>query len=240
MRQAAGSVPAARMMGATRPLVTYGLIAVNLVIFVLTAAQAHSASDVGPGTSRVFFDGVLFGPLVEQGEYWRLFTSGFLHFSVIHVGLNMLTLYILGRDLEMAIGSKRFLGIYVTALFGGSAAVSVFSPDAATAGASGAIYGVMGGLLVAVLRAKLPAGQIVALIAINIVISLSIPNISLWAHLGGLAFGAAATTGVLMAPRWVLPEGRRTAAAASRVGWIAIVALTLVAIAISAVAVATV
>ena len=212
-------------MGATRPTATYALIAINLVIFVVTLAQAGGLS-ADLLRSRVFADGVLFGPLVADGEYWRILTSGFLHYSPIHVGLNMLTLYILGRDLEMAIGTRRFLGVYLTALVGGSAAVLIFSPLAATAGASGAIYGVMGGLLVAVVKAKLPPGQIIGLIVINIVISLTIPNISLWAHLGGLAFGAAATAGVLLLPQRL---GQRDAASASRVGWLSIAILVLVA-----------
>ncbi|GAA1459235.1 rhomboid family intramembrane serine protease [Williamsia maris] len=215
-----------RTMGATRPTATYALIAVNVVIFVITLAQAGGLS-ANLLRSRIFADGVLFGPLVGNGEYWRILTSGFLHYSLIHVGLNMLTLYILGRDLEMAIGTRRFLGVYLTALFGGSAAVLIFSPFAATAGASGAIYGVMGGLLVAVIKAKLPPGQIIGLIVINIVISLTIPNISLWAHLGGLAFGAAATAGVLLLPQRI---GRRDAASASLVGWLSIGILVLVAL----------
>ncbi|WP_366783218.1 rhomboid family intramembrane serine protease [Williamsia sp.] len=225
-----------RTMGATRPIATYSLIAVNVVVFIITAIQSRNLVTIDPNTSRVSYEGVLFGPLVNSGEYWRILTSGFLHYGLIHVGLNMLTLYILGRDLEMAVGTRRFVGIYVTALFGGSAAVLIFSPFAATAGASGAIYGVMGGLLVAVIRAKLPPGQIIGLIAINIVISLSIPNISLWAHLGGLAFGAAATAGVLLLPQRI---GQRDAASASRVGWLSIAGLVVLALAICVVRAAT-
>ncbi len=222
-------------MGATRPVATYGLIAVNLVVFAITLGQAGGLT-ANLLRSRIFADGVLFGPLVGTGEYWRIVTSGFLHYSLIHVGLNMLTLYILGRDLEMAIGSRRFLGVYFSALFGGSAAVLIFSPLSATAGASGAIYGVMGGLLVAVIKAKLPPGQIIGLIVINIVISLSIANISLWAHLGGLVFGVAATAGVLLLPQRIR---LRNTASASRVGWLSIGVLVVVAVLICVVRAAT-
>ncbi|MFD0925377.1 rhomboid family intramembrane serine protease [Williamsia deligens] len=233
VRQARGSTPRAVTIGTTRPRATYALIAVNVVVFVLTALQAHGVGNVGPGDSRAFYDGVLFGPFVGQGEVWRIVTSGFLHYSLIHIGLNMLTLYILGRDLESALGTARFVGVYAVALLGGSAAVLTFSPMAAAAGASGAIYGVMGGLLVAVIRAKIPPGQIIGLIVINIVISVTIPNISLWAHLGGLVFGAAATAGILLLPGLVLGARNRTARTVSRVGWASVGTLAVLAIAIS-------
>lgn len=229
VREARGSTPRAITIGTSRPIATYVLIAINVVVFALTTLQARSVANVSPADSRLFYDGVLFGPFVGQGEIWRIVSSGFLHYSVIHIGLNMLTLYILGRDLETALGTARFVGVYGVALLGGSAAVLTFSPTAAAAGASGAIYGLMGGLLVAIIRAKMPPGQIIGLIAINIVISVTIPNISLWAHLGGLVFGAAATAGVLMLPGLVLSERTRSAQSASRVGWAAIVTLGVLA-----------
>jgi membrane associated rhomboid family serine protease len=233
VRESRASTPRAITIGTSRPVATYTLIAVNVVVFVLTAVQAHGLGNVNPADSRIFYDGVLFGPFVGQGEVWRIVTSGFLHYSIIHIGLNMLTLYILGRDLERALGTARFVGIYAVALLGGSAAVLAFTPTAAAAGASGAIYGVMGGLLVAVIRAKMPPGQIIGLIVINIVISVTIPNISLWAHLGGLVFGAAATAGVLLLPGLVLSGPSRTARSVSRVGWAAVGTLAVLAAAIA-------
>ncbi|MBT0567726.1 rhomboid family intramembrane serine protease [Williamsia sp. CHRR-6] len=227
---AAARTPRVQQLGARRPLATYVIIAINLVVFAITAIQARTGGNLNPNDSRVFYDGVLFGPLVHDGEYWRLFTSGFLHFSVIHVGLNMFTLYILGRDLERALGTARYVGVYVASLLGGSAAVLLFSPNSATAGASGAIYGVLGGLLIVVLRAKIPPGGIIGTIVINLVITVTIPGISLWAHLGGLAFGAAATAGIVVLPSLLLSSDKRRAPSVNTIGWIAVGLLIVLAL----------
>lgn len=175
---------------ASGPIVTYGLLAVNVVVFLATAIQAGSLMD--NRTSQLFLDGVLWPPLVAD-EPWRIITAGFLHYGLIHLAVNMLTLYILGRDLESATGPGWFAGIYGVALLGGSAGPVLFGgPLDATAGASGALYGLMGAIGVLMIKLKLPIGQLLGVLAINAVITLTIPNVSLWGHLGGLVFGAAA------------------------------------------------
>jgi membrane associated rhomboid family serine protease len=108
---------------------------------------------------------------------------------------------VLGRDLEPALGRARFLAVYAIALLGGSAAVMVFyAPDAGVAGASGAVFGLMGGLAVVLRRLRFPLGQVIGLIAVNVVISVVIPGISLTGHLGGLVVGGAATAALVYGP----------------------------------------
>ncbi|GAC57717.1 hypothetical protein GOHSU_24_00060 [Gordonia hirsuta DSM 44140 = NBRC 16056] len=213
------------------PVVTYGLIAVNLVLFA--AAMAQSVGNAK--ASSIMNDGALYSNRHLVFEYWRLLTSGFLHSSVPHLALNMISLYIVGRELERLFGPARYLTIYLMSLFGGSAAVLLFQQGPApTVGASGAIYGLMGALLVVVLRLKLPATSVLVVIGLNIVMSISIPGISLWAHLGGLAFGALGALAVLWLPIVVLPPDQRTAARVSRTGWAGLIVLLVLSVAIGA------
>ncbi len=227
-RVPAGATPTALDAYRT-PWVTYSLIAINVVLFV--AAMMQSRGDLNYST--IMREGWLHtgNPFGQGYEYWRLLTSGFLHFSVPHLLVNMISLYILGRDLERLFGWSRYLMIYLISLFGGSAAVLALQhSEAATAGASGAIYGLMGALLVVVLRLKLPATSVLVVIGINIVMSLSIPGISLWAHLGGLLFGALGALAVLWLPVVTLAPAQRTEAAAGRIGWIGLTVLLVIAV----------
>jgi membrane associated rhomboid family serine protease len=112
----------------------------------------------------------------------------------------MLALYVLGRDLERVLGRVRFLAVYLVSLLGGSAAVMLFGlPLVPVAGASGAVFGLMGGLAVVLRRLRLPLGQVIGLIAVHVAISF-LPGISIIGHLGGLVVGAAATAGLVYAP----------------------------------------
>lgn len=182
-----------------RPVVVPALIAVNVALFLLTAVQARSIT--------ANFDAPVFGALslvpglVSAGEWWRVVTTGFLHIGPVHLLFNMLALYVLGRDLEAVLGRGRFLAVYSVAMLGGSAAVMVFdSPRVEVAGASGAVFGLMGGLAVVLRRMRFPLGQVIGLIVVNIVISVVIPGISLTGHLGGLVVGAAATAALVYGP----------------------------------------
>ena len=222
--------PTLRTGGSATPVVTYALIAVNVVVFALSLLQSGSAD---PRYSQIFNHGALATGFGLETEYWRLLTSGFLHASLVHLAVNMFSLYIIGRDLEIAFGRARYLAIYLIGLLGGSAAVmAIEQGQTATVGASGAIYGLMGALFVALLRMKAPVTTVVVMIVINLVLSISIPNISLLGHVGGLVFGAAAAAAVLWLPTKVLPPERRTAPAMSRVGWYGLAGLAVLAIAI--------
>ena len=163
--------------------------------------------------------------LLWDGEWWRLVTGGFLHFGPIHLLFNMMALWVIGRDIEPALGHARFLAVYLVSLLGGSAAVLLLSPPTANvAGASGAVFGLMGALAVLLRRLRVPLGQVGMLIAINLVITFLIPGISVAGHLGGLVVGAAATAALVYAP------GRRASVQAVLLSGIALVLLAVVAL----------
>lgn len=231
VRPAVGSQPATGAR--TTPYVTYALIAINVAVFAVTASQAHSVAD--NHLSRLFYDWVLAPHLVARGQWIRVVGSGFLHYGPLHLAVNMFALYILGRDTELVLGRARFLAIYLVSLLGGSAAVMWLATDAATAGASGAIYGLFGAMTVILLRLRQSPVQMLVLIAINIVISVSLPGISLWGHLGGLLAGTLATAGILFLPEWLRA---RTRDSVIRIGWGAVGAIAAVSIALIAAAAA--
>ncbi len=179
-------------------LVVPVLIAINVAVFAFNAYQAHSINS--NWRSQSYADGVLIPSFVTDGEWWRLFTSGFLHIGLTHLLLNMVSLWIIGRELEIVFGRLRFLALYLVSMLGGSAAVYILSA-AGAAGASGAIYGLMGALLVTVIRLKLPLGQVIAVIALNLALSFSgFLAISWEAHIGGLIVGALVGAGFLYPP----------------------------------------
>ncbi|MGB6246264.1 MULTISPECIES: rhomboid family intramembrane serine protease [Gordonia] len=214
-----------------RPVVTYGLIAVNVVVFLACVLQAGSATNLL--NSSIMQQGALISGAGFENEYWRLFTSGFLHWSVLHVAVNMISLYLIGADLERVFGPARYFAVYLIGLLGGSAAVMALeSGPKITAGASGAVYGLLGALLVVVLRLKLPATNVIAVIVINVVLSFSITGISLLGHLGGLVFGAAAALAVLWVPMKVLPPEKQTYQHVTRIGWYGLALLFVIALAI--------
>lgn len=185
--------------GATRtgkPVIVPSLIVANIAVFALTVGTAGSLNR--NFASPLFADGALVPALVANGEYWRIITSGFLHVGPLHLAFNMFALWIIGREVETVLGRARFAAVYAVSLLGGSAAVMLLSdPVMRTAGASGAVFGLMGALFVLLRRLKLPAGQVIGVIAINVVISFTIPQVSWQGHLGGLVFGAAVTAALL-------------------------------------------
>ncbi|NKQ53335.1 rhomboid family intramembrane serine protease [Amycolatopsis sp. K13G38] len=207
-----------------RLIVTPVLIALNVLIYAITAAQAGSA--MNNQASPLFLDWVEQpASIVLYGEWWRLFTTGFLHYGLIHIAVNMFSLWVLGRELEPLLGKIRFTAVYLVSLLGGSLAVFLFDNVLQqAAGASGAIYGLLGGILVAVLRLRLNPAPAIGIIVINLVISVSIANISLLAHLGGLIVGALATVALVYAP-----EKRRTQ---WQVGAIVVLVVALVGLAL--------
>lgn len=173
------------------PMVSYTLIAINVAAFVLQL--------VLPGLSRVL---ALWPPAVAAGEYYRLFSSAFMHYGIVHILFNMWALYVLGPPLEQHLGRLRFGALYFLSALGGSVVVYLFSPlNAATAGASGAIFGLFGATLVAARRLNLDVKWLVSLIAINLVITFTLPGISWQGHVGGLITGAAVSAAFVYAPR---------------------------------------
>ncbi|MFD6394440.1 rhomboid family intramembrane serine protease [Nocardia sp. NPDC060259] len=242
VRQGQRDVRQVRTVGGGRagsgavPYVTYGLIAINVLVYVITAAQAGSAMDNYRG-SALFREFVLVPLLVADGEWWRLIGSGFLHYGAIHLLVNMFALYVVGRDLEQVLGRVRFACVYLVSLLGGSAAVMALSDTiVATAGASGAVYGLFGAVTVTLIRLRQSPTPMLVVIGVNVLISFSLPGISLWGHLGGLAAGTLAALGFLFVPGWLLargPEAARTPEAARRVGWVAFAAVAVACLAVT-------
>jgi membrane associated rhomboid family serine protease len=201
-----------RYWSARQPtLVTYALIAINVAVFVIIAlndpstlsgethllrqSQESGLQQWDLGLSKFF--------IVADGEWYRIVTSGFLHFGVIHLGFNMLILYQLGQLLEPPLGRVRFALLYLAALLGGSAGVLLLQPNTFAGGASGAVFGLLGAACAWLLRQginPLTTG-LGSLLLINLMLTFWIPNISIGAHLGGLVAGAASGW-FMLSPRW--------------------------------------
>ncbi|MCP2276747.1 rhomboid family intramembrane serine protease [Nocardia amikacinitolerans] len=230
------TVAGAPVATSTAPLVTYGLIALNVLFYAITAVQASSLAD--NYRSSLFLRWALVPRLVADGEWFRVIGSGFLHWGPLHLALNMFALYIVGIQLEPFLGRARMLAIYMVALVGGSAGGMLLEPvNTIGAGASGAVYGMFGAVAVLLIRLRMNATQILVIIAINVLLSLSLPGVSLWVHLGGLVAGTLATMGVLFLPQWVRAKSPESARA---IGWVAIGAVGAVSLAVIGVAAAMV
>jgi membrane associated rhomboid family serine protease len=183
----------AALQAGSEPWATYVLIAINVAVFLGEIASGASATTIGVGSSLIS-DGAVLGPAINDGEWYRIVTGGFLHAGILHLGLNMLVLWILGRLLEPAIGTPRFLGIYFVSLLAGSFGALVADPGVPTVGASGAIYGLMGATIVIARRRGVEeiASQIGIWLVLNLVLSFSINGISVGGHIGGLIGGTLA------------------------------------------------
>ena len=170
--------------------VAKGLVALNVGIYLLQLAQG---APVQANAGSIFFNGALFGPAVADGDWWRLITAAFLHYGPIHLAMNMIALWLFGPALEAALGSARFLLLYVAAGLAGSAGALLATPDAVTVGASGAIYGVFGAILVLERQGTYVfGGSVIPLLVINFAFTLFIPGISKGGHIGGFLGGALA------------------------------------------------
>ena len=171
---------------------TYVIIALCVAAFLAELAGGGTNSLDGGG--KIIRDFGLFGPAVADGEQYRIVTSAFLHAGLIHLGLNMFVLYILGTLLEPAVGTARFVAIYAASVLGGSFVALVMDPNELTVGASGGIFGLMAAAFLIARNRGLDqlASQLGFFVILNLVFTFSISNISIGAHLGGLAGGALA------------------------------------------------
>src|SRR6266702_49126 len=129
--------------GATDALVTKTLIAINLVIYLITAVQGNGINAPGGQLAEKFW---LYGPEVANGGWWRLITAAFLQASVIHIGFNMYVLWVIGAPVEQYLGRARFIGLYFVSGLAGSAGALLQAPLVPSLGASGAVFGVLGAM----------------------------------------------------------------------------------------------
>ena len=177
-----------------RPVVTLSIIAACVVMYVLQLTI--------PGwTGRWNFSA-----LRDQGDYVRMLTSAFLHLSIPHIALNMITLWFVGPMLEQALGRVRYLVLYLVCAFGGSVGVVVLAGPTHTwlvqvAGASGAIFGLFGAVFVVMRRIGNQVRSIVTLIVLNLVFGFVFSGIAWQAHLGGLVTGVALAAAYAYVPR---------------------------------------
>ena len=189
------SGPAAFRSG-TDLLVTKVLIGINAAVWLAMTITGQSATGAaGP----VFENGATFGPSIASGEWYRLVSGAFLHAGFLHLGMNMFLLWLLGQVLEPALGKAQFIAVYVVSLLGGALGVMVLDPASPTVGASGAVFGLMGALVVLQLRARQSPWQsgIGTLVVLNLLITFTIPGISVGGHVGGLLAGGVAALGVV-------------------------------------------
>lgn len=139
---------------------------------------------------------------VADGEYWRLFTAGFLHFGIIHLLFNMWALTILGREVERMVGRWRFVAVYLLSGLGGAVAVYLFDQqNVSMAGASGSVFGLFGALFFFFRKLKLDPRGLITIVLINFGLGLFIANISWLGHLGGLVVGALTGAVLAYAPK---------------------------------------
>lgn len=180
-----------------KPLVTYTLIGINVLMFVLQMASGW-----------IYNEFVLWPRAIAGGDqYYRLVTSAFLHGGIVHILFNMYALYIIGPSLERLLGRVRFGTLYGLSALGGSVLVYLLTPlDTATLGASGAVFGLFGAIFVVSRRLNLDVRWMIGLIALNVAFTFVGPllgtgAISWQGHLGGLVTGAFVAAGFVFAPR---------------------------------------
>jgi len=194
-RRAAAST--IRTFGTRGPIVTQTLIAINIAVFLIQLF--NGAELMRLDTGWIYENGVLVDQAVNssgqlvgvaQGDWWRLITATFLHGSLIHLGMNMLVLWLIGPPVEEYFGHARYLLLYLVSGLAGSAGALILSGGRPTVGASGAIFGLMGAALILEWRRIFVfGGQALGLVVVNLVLTIAIPGISIGGHVGGLIGG---------------------------------------------------
>jgi membrane associated rhomboid family serine protease len=165
----------------SQQIVTYTILALNVLVFIIVRA----------GSPQIVGDLVMV-PVLTASEPWRLLTSAFTHVQIFHIFSNLFMLWQLGPPLEQMLGRLRFTILYVLSALGGSVAVYFLSaPGGATLGASGAVLGLVGALLVISRARGMDVTWILMYVAVTAFLSFAIPNVSWQGHLGGFVVGAA-------------------------------------------------
>ncbi len=174
-------------------IVTKVLILINIIMFLLMYILGNGSTD----TMTLLLFGANYAPLVKSGQVWRLLTSAFLHIGLVHLLVNMYSLSIIGTQIENYIGKWKYIAIYIISAISGSL-LSLVTGSSISAGASGAIFGLLGSLLYFGYHYRLYLNsvlrnQIIPVIVINLIISFLLPGIDALAHIGGLIGGYLST-----------------------------------------------
>jgi len=218
------------------PAVPVSAILVVLNVAVYLAMVASGVHPFSPTTDQLIRWGADFGPLTQSGQWWRMFTAAFIHIGAFHLTMNMLVLWTGGPLIERLFGQLSFVALYVISAIGGSLTSVALHPMTTSAGASGAIFGIYGGLIayLIVCRASLPPGirstmiqSAVTFVVYNLIYGLALPHVDVAAHVGGLLCGFI--SGAVMAT----PIGSRFAVRTRR----ALIAATISAVVMTIVAV---
>ncbi len=186
------------------PYATATLVAANVVIFLITGAQSRQGF-TQPSAAPIhglFTEWQLFLPNVQDGEYYRLITSAFLHLSILHIASNMLALIIIGPAVERVTGAWRFCAIYFAGALGGSVAIYLFGAHLQpVVGASGAIFGLFGAALLMSRQLRLDLQWLIGIVVLNFVFTFSIADVSKLGHIGGFVAGGLAGLAIGGMPR---------------------------------------
>lgn len=208
-----------------RPVMTQILIGLNVLAFLVGIALGDGVQG-SASRDGLLVDGAAWGLAIDVGgEWWRIFTSGFLHYGLFHLGFNMYALWFLGGSLEKALGRLRFGLVYFAALLGGSFGALLVSPGSATAGASGAIFGLFGVAALAQRAAGISIWDsgIGMVLVLNFVLTFGVRSISVGGHVGGFLVGLLAGALIYSLPRTVKVPKYATEAALVAIGAICFV-----------------
>lgn len=181
--------------GTTRAPVTKLLIGINVAVYLITVVQGFGINSPG---GALYIKALLYGPSVADGQWWRLVTAMFLHGFLLHIAFNMYALWVIGTPVEQYLGPTRFVGLYFVSGLAGSAGALVATPTSPVVGASGAIFGILGAMLIIEWQATgRLGGQAMTLIVLNLALNFVFNgaggNISIGGHVGGLIGGIVST-----------------------------------------------
>ncbi len=173
-------------------IITMSLIFINILLYIFCAIRSGNIIDIDGLT--LLQVGGNFGPLVSEGQVWRLLTCAFLHGGLIHIIFNMYALYVIGPQLEVLFGRVKYIVIYLLSAIGGSLLSYIFSPLSLSIGASGAIFGLFGAMVMYVLkyRDRIPKrvlNNLFFVIILNLFIGFNLQGIDNFGHIGGLLTG---------------------------------------------------
>ena len=173
-------------------LITYILICINILIFIITAFLSKNIYNIDSYTLIEL--GAKVNVLINNGQPWRLITAAFLHGGLSHIAFNMYALKIIGSEVEYVYGKVKYITIYLISALGGSIFSYLFNANSISVGASGAIFGLLGAMIIFGIKHKSKIGKayivnLFKVLLINIFIGVTLSNIDNGAHIGGLIFG---------------------------------------------------